>query len=260
VSPEPTPAPAAIPPAAAPRGPPITDRGMVRYDRLRSRRWKLRGIAKVAQEVDVEEGRLDGTVVVGGPLLAGELSVRGHLEVRGALTVAGRLTTRGSLEAGASVRAGEAELQGRLRVAGDLVAESRLRTQAIVWARSIQADRLELRGAVHVSGPVVGATIDASFDGNSALGAVRGGTVRLHGPAPNPVRRVLGPEVTVSVERIDAESVFLASARVGFVRASQIVLGPGARVASAEGTVAKAHRTSHLGPESWTPPPEGLRR
>ncbi len=250
-----------VAPPAPPRGPPLTDRGTVRRDAVRARRWQVLGIAKVDASVDVGEARFQGVVVVGGPLRADRLRSRGRLASRGPVTVAGSLESHGSLEADAAVHAGEADLEGRAQVGGALTADAALCVRGGLVAPSVRCDRFELRGSAQVPGPVAATIVDARLTGPTALATVQAGEVRLRGPAPNPVAWALGkPEPTVRVERIEAERVYVSAAHVRFVRAAELVLGPGARVTALEGTVTKAHPTSRLGPESWSRPPEGLRR
>ena len=253
-------APATGPAASKPRGPPIDDRGTVRHDEVRAIRWTVHGFAKVAGDVDVGSTDLDGTVVVGGSVLAEELSLRGGLEARGPLTVYGALRSHGSLGAGATVRAREARLDGTVRLAGDLVVETALRVRGDLRAPSLTCGELDLRGTAAIPGTVAATSLDAHLVADSSFGLIRCRRLRLRGPVPSVVRRVLGPEVTVRVERIEAESAFVESARVGFVRAKEVVLGRNAHVRDVEGRVVRAHASSRLGPESWTPPPFGLSR
>ena len=252
--------PEVVAPPPRPRGGPVSDRGTVVHDEVRSIRWKLRGIAKVVHDVDVGAGDLRGTVVVGGPLLADELRLDGSLEVRGPVAVARRLRAQGSVDAGGNLRAAEAIVVGKLRVLGELELDGASRLRGTVRAGEIRAGPLELRGDVRVPGPIAAARFDATLSAGSRLGELRATELRLRGPAPNLVRRVLGPEAPVTVTRVEAETAALAGVRVGFVKAREIVLGPDAHVATVEGTVVRQHPTARLGPESWTPPPEGLRR
>ena len=242
------------------RGPPVEDRGIVRHDEVRAQQWRVRGISKVVHGVEVGSADLDGTVVVGGPLSADRLTAHGALEVRGPLTVEGALLVRGALEAGAFVRAGEATLDGPVRSAGEVVTEGRLRTRRSLQAPSVRGGSVELRGSVRIPGPVVATSFEADLSGDSSLGSVQCRTFRLRGPAPNVVRRTLGRDAVVTVERIEAETVRLEGARVGFVRAAEVVLGRNAHVGALEGKVSRAHPSSRVGPESWSRPPRGLSR
>ena len=252
--------PEVVAPPPRPRAGPVDDRGTVVHDEVRSLHWKLRGIAKVVHDVDVGLAELDGTAVVGGPLLADELRLVGSLDVRGPVRIAGRLRARGSIEAGSGFRASEATVVGRLRATGELEFDGAARLRGSVRAALLRAGPLELRGEVQVPGTVGADRLDAELTGGSHLGEVRATEVRLRGREPNLVRRLLGTPAPVTVSRIDADLVSLAEVRVDRVKAREVVLGPGAHVTAVEGRVVRQHPSSHLGPESWTPPPDGLRR
>jgi len=62
------------------------------------------------------------------------------------------------------------------------------------------------------------------------------------------------------VDRIEAESVKLEGVKVAFVRAPQVILGRGCHVTEVDGTIVRRHPSSHVGPESRSLPPYGLRR
>ena len=249
--------PAAAPPA---RGPAVSDRGTVAHDELRCERWTVRGVAKVAKDVDVGSADLDGTVVVGGALRAGSVVAVGSLEVRGAVEVGGSLRVDGPLEAGASLHAKEARLRGRNHVAGRVAVEARLEAHGVLHAPSIVCGSFELRGTAVVPEVTVAGVLDAVLDGDGAFGSVLAKELRLRGPVPNLVRRLLAPEPLVTVERIEAQRVSLEGVRVRFVRAAEVVLGRAAHVETVEGRVVRAHPSSRVGPESWSRPPDGLVR
>lgn len=236
------------------------DRGTVRHEDVRAQRWTTHGITKVVKGAEVGTGELGGTVVVGGTLVAERLTVLGSLEAHGPVTVAGRLVARGAFGAGASVRAGEATFRGPVQVAGELVVEGALTVRGALRAASVRCGRLDLRGTATVPGPVVATAVEATLVGESELGRVEGEEVRLRGPLPNVVQKVLGHDALATVERIDARSVRVEAARVGFVRAAEVVLGRNAHVGTLEGTLVRAHPTSRVGPESWSRPPPGLTR
>lgn len=250
-------APAPVPPPAEAT---VVDRGTVRREQLRAGRWAVRGIAKVAHEVRVDVARLDGTVVVGDRLVAREVSLRGRLDAQGEVVVDGRLRSRGKVDAGGAVRAHEATVVGSVRVAGELTVATTLRVRGQLHAPAVRCDRLEIRGSATVPGAIVATSMDARLDTDSTFGLLQCGEVRLRGPAPNVVRRVLGRDAWVMVDRIEAERVEVEFARVRFVRSNEVVLGRGAHVATVEGTVRRAHPSSRVGPESWSRPPEGLTR
>lgn len=251
-----------IGPAAppVPRGPSTTDRGTVRREEVRAERWSVRGIAKVARDVDVGAGDLGGTVIVGGSFAAGELTVHGSLETRGALQVDGRLRAHGSVDSGAGVQAREASFQGTVRATTELAVATTLEVRGTVRAPTVRAGTFLLRGSAAIPGSVVTTTFDARLFDDSTFGLLQASELRLHGPAPNVVRRVLGREATVTVERVEAKTVHLEAVRARFVRAEEIVLGRAAHVATLEGRLVRAHPSSRVGPESWSRPPAGLSR
>lgn len=259
----PAPAPSLVPTSSGPirpRAADRVDRGTVHHLELRAGRWRTSGIVKVDRDVSVGRAELRGIVVVGGALLAGELDARASLDVRGAIAVTASFRLRGSLAARAGARAADLALSGTVESLGELTAERSLGADGIVRAPTLRAPSVRLRGTAHVPGAIEATSVDASFLGDSELGEVRARTVRLRGPAPNLVRSVLGRAAVVSVRGIEAESVRLEAVRAEFVRAREIVLGRYAHLLAHEGTVVRAHPTSRIGPESWTPAPPGLRR
>jgi len=245
---------------APPLGPPLTERGTVRHEQVLSQRWALQGIAKVVGEVTIGSGRLVGTVIVGGGVAAGELTLIGSLESRGSVVVAGRLHVRGSLDVAGGARSGQADLEGPVQVGKELQVDGRLRVRGSLRAPDVRCAAFELRGSAAVPGSITATSFDAHLVSDSRLGSVRCREFRLRGPAPNVVRRVLGGDPLVTVERVEADTARIESARVQFVRAREIVLGRGAHVVAIEGRLVRAHPSSRLGPESWSRPPEGLRR
>lgn len=249
-----------IPPPPVRRAPPLRERGTVRHGELRSGRWRLHGIAKVVGDVDVADGGVDGTLVVGGHLNAGRLRAFGRLEVRGPIVVRGSLRTRGTFRAGAAIRAGTADLDGSCEAAGPLEVEGELRSRGSLRGPEVRAGAIGLEGTAAVRQLTATGALTATFAGDAHLGRLEARDVRLRGPAPNLVTEALGRRSTVTVERIEAATVYVRAARVGFVRAPTIVLGRFAHVVEHEGAIVRAHPSSRLGPESWTPPPPGLRR
>lgn len=258
-APAPTPGPP-LPAAPGARGPPLVDRGTVRHDTVRSTRWVTRGITKVDRDVDVGRADLRGTVTVGGSLGADQLTVDGSLDVHGGLRARARLRTKGSLAVAGPVAAGEAVLIGAIRLRGELSAERAVVARGTLQAPSLQVGALTFRGAATVPGTIRASTVTAQLVADSSLGQVVAQTVRLRGPAPAIVVPMLGEPGVVTVDRVEAESVFVEGAHVAFVRAGAVTLGRGAHVTAVEGTVVRAHPTSRLGPESWSRPPAGLSR
>jgi cytoskeletal protein CcmA (bactofilin family) len=257
VAPTPT---GVAPPSPTPVEDRIRDRGSVRRSAIRARRWELRGIAKVVGPVEVGSARLDGTVAVGGPLAAVELTAVGTLEVRGPVSASGTLTVRGGFDAGAIVRARDATFVGPVRAAAEVVVDGTLRVRGSLRAPLVRCGRLEIRGTADLPGTVTATDVDLDLRADSTLGSIVCRRLRLRGPTPTLVDKALGQEALVVVNRVEAETATISGARVGFVRATEVVLGPAAHVGAVEGRVVRAHPTSRVGPESWSRPPEGLRR
>jgi cytoskeletal protein CcmA (bactofilin family) len=232
----------------------------VRYDEVRVPGWSVNGLAKVLRSVDAGQVETTGTLVVGGLLSAGQLTVHGTLEARGAVTVTGRLFARGPVDAGASVHAHEATVRGALRAAGEVTVDGELRVVGSVRAPSLRAGRLSIQGSATVPGTIAADSVKLQLNVDSAIGRIQGSEVRLRGPAANLVRRVLGKDAVVTVGVVEGAAVVLEGCRVASVRAPSIVLGPDAHVVAVEGRVVRAHRTSRVGPESWSRPPAGLSR
>ena len=189
----PTPSTAAAPTSEAT----VLDRGTVRHDRLYAGRWTVRGISKVAHEATVTLAQLDGTVVVGEGLTAKELTQRGRLDVRGPVVVEGRLRSHGTVDTGAPLRAHDASFVGSIRAAGELTVGATLSVRGQLHTPAVRCERLEVRGSAAVPGAIVATSMEARLDDDSTFGVLQGRDVRLRGPAPNVVRRVLGREACV---------------------------------------------------------------
>lgn len=238
----------------------LRERGTIRHDEVRARRWEVGGIAKVVRGVEVDVAQLRGTTVIGGPLVAREVTVSGGLESHGPVTVAGRFRVRGSLDTGGSVRAGAATFEGPVRIARELVVDGALRLRGALRAASVRCEQLRLRGSVTVPGALTSGTIDAELVGDCSVGAVVCREIRLRRPVATVVEKVLGRGTVAEVGRVEAERAWVGGARVGFLRAKEVVLGRDAHIASVEGRIVRAHPSSRVGPESWSRPPAGLSR
>lgn len=227
---------------------------------MHTSRWTLRGTAKVQGDVDAGTVTIQGSLSVGGSMTADEVRVDGALDVAGAVVVQGPFRTNGDLRAGASSRAGDLDLRGSSRVIGDVTADRGLASRGHLTANNVHAAAVSFDGAAEVPGEVVASRVVGKFDRDSRLGTVRAREVRLKGHVATPVDKVLFRRVEVAVERIEGESVELEAVTVEFVRSPAVVLGRDAHIAHLEGSVVRRHPTSHVGPESRSPPPHGLRR
>jgi len=261
-----TPTPRPTPTAAAASTPPIprtgklVDRGVVRRDSVRAEVWDLVGRAKVLGDADVGRVATEGTVVVGGGVSADTVSARGTLDVAGPVEVRSSLECDGTFRGGAAVHASDADLHGTSRILGEIRVDRVLRVRGSFSAPSVKAGELTLRGEAHVPGRVTAERVSAVLDGDSAFGTVEALSVHLEGRTSSPVQRLLGHRTTVVVDRVEADTVELEAVEVGFVRGTAISLGRDCHVGAVEGKVVRCHPTSHVGPESRTPPPPGLSR
>jgi len=267
-APSPAPAPRATPPVPAkpapppppPRSGPIADRGVVRHDAVHTVRWTVDGTAKVIAETDAGTLEARGTVVVGGPLTADSGRVTGSLDVGGAVEVASTLVVDGHLRARSPVHAGDLELKGTARCAGDVRVDRTVSVRGTLTVPNLRGTDVDLEGATHIRGDVEATRVEARFEQDSEIGRILARSVRLRGRVPSLVDKAFFRHAIVTVDRIEADRVELEAVTVLFVRAPEIVLGREASVAEVEGKIVRRHPSSHLGPESKSPPPYGLRR
>jgi cytoskeletal protein CcmA (bactofilin family) len=257
-TPEPPVAPS--PRAAARRPRVVVERGIVRYDALRTDRWKANGTVKVSGELVVGSGDVTGTLSVGGALSAGTFRSRGTLEVEGAVRVRELLSSRGDLRCATTVRAGDLSLHGTASFGGPVTVDRTCALRGTLHAPAVAAGILEFDGSVSIPGEVCARNVLAEFRHRSMLGSVLARQVRLRGRVPNLMDKAFFHLDPATVGRIEADSVELESVDVAFVRAKEIVLGRQAHVTALEGTVVRHHPSSSVGPRSKSPPPYGLRR
>jgi cytoskeletal protein CcmA (bactofilin family) len=214
----------------------------------------------VTGDVSVGQGALEGAVAIGGKLTAEALRSHGALEVEGPVEVAGALSASGQLRSGLTLHAGQADLRGVSHVLGAVSVDQTLTVRGSLSAASLTFGTLELDGDAQVPGDLVGRSVSAHFTNPSALGTVRAPTVSLRAKVPNLVEKVLGRQRSVTVRRVEADSVELEGIDVNFVRAPQISLGREAHVTEYEGTIVRRHPSSRVGFESRSPRPYGLSR
>jgi cytoskeletal protein CcmA (bactofilin family) len=262
------PTPPERPPAtvrAVPRAGMLREHGAVRHDTVSVGRWRTSGTVKVTGDVVVDEADLRGLTTIGGKFTAERCSAHGTLEVLGATDVRSSATVDGMFRAVGPVHVGATELRGVLRAVAEIHAERELTVTGVLEAPSVRVGLLTLEGSATVPGAVTSrSVVRATFRADSNLGQVTAREVVLRGPAPGLVpqlvRKVFGGAADVHVERIEADRVALEAVEVGFVRAGDIRLGPGAQVTEYEGSIVHRHPTARVGPESRTPPPYGLSR
>ncbi|HYB79167.1 MAG TPA: hypothetical protein VEG66_05350 [Thermoplasmata archaeon] len=264
----PPPAPTAPPKTATPppptpprpRIPELHDAGTLHRDSVDADRWVVNGLVKVTGDVHLGDGKVVGTVAIGGRLSASNVQYRGTLDVDGAVEATGSVTGTGVLRTGATFHAATADLRGGARVGGAVTVDRGGRVRGSLTCPSAVIGELDLDGEAQIPGELGGLTIRARLKENSSFGTVRARSVVLRAKRPNLVDKVFFRTVRVTVERVEAETAELEGVDVTFVRSPQITLGPDAHVTEYEGTVVKRHPTSRVGFESKSPRPYGLRR
>jgi hypothetical protein len=185
---------------------------------------------------------------------------RGTLDVDGPVEASGAFTGVGALTLGATLHAGSADLEGTAKVVGAVTVDRGLDVRGSLSAPAVTVGELDLEGEAHVPGALVGNSLSARLKEDSNFGTVKAHAVRLRGKPPNLVEKIFFRTLSVTVERIEADTAELEGVDVGFVRAPQITLGRNAHVTEYEGTIVKRHPTSRVGYESKSRPPYGLRR
>jgi cytoskeletal protein CcmA (bactofilin family) len=238
----------------------LHDQGVIRRESVRALSWWASGTAKVTGDVDVGDVRTFGTLSVGGQVLVNALESEGTLEVEGAVRVVGRLATHGDLRVTGMVHAGEASFDGTSRIGRDVSVDRSLVVRGQFAASAVRAREFRLEGAVDVPGAIEAVDVEVLLRGDSRLGTLRAGSVRIRRKPPNPIERVFGRSPPPRVERIEAEHVELEGVEVAFIRAPDIALGRDTQVTEVEGTIVRRHPSARIGPESRSPPPHGLSR
>ncbi|HTT14749.1 MAG TPA: hypothetical protein VMG81_03100 [Thermoplasmata archaeon] len=246
--------------ARIPRAGALDDQGVVRRENVHALRWRLHGAGKVVGAVDVGVARLDGTVSIGGAVSADSLTARGWLEVHATVDVHDLLRTDGTFRAAGAVHAGEAVVRGTTRLSAPLSVDGTLDARGTLEVPSLRATKLLVHGAVALPGTAEAPSIVLELPRDSRIGGLRGRSVSVRGKVPNVVEKVLQHTRHVAVDRIEADVVRLEAVDVEFVRSPALVLGRDCHVTTVEGTVARCHPSSAVGPRSQSPPPYGLRR
>jgi len=258
------PAPAApakpAPPPPRPKVGELRDVGTVLHETVDAERWTSRGAVKVTGDVHIGHGDLEGTATLGGTLEADAVRSRGALDVEGSIEVRTTFVSAGTLHAGATLHSGDGDLRGSSRVSGAVTVDRTLSVRGHLIAPSVAAGALRLEGVGEVPGPITGTAVELHLEADSEFGSVTARSVVVRGKVPNLVEKVLGRRVSVTVRRIEADTVDLVGVDVAFVRAPQIRLGRDAHVTEYEGTIAYRHSSASVGFESKSPPPYGLRR
>jgi len=236
----------------------IEDQGVVRRDSVHALRWTSRGRAKILSEADSAEALLEGGTAIGGAFTADSVRSHGDLEVGGAMTVSGAMISSGNLRVRGIVHWGEADLQGRSRLDGAVVTDRGLAVDGLFVAPSLKAGEFSLDGIAEIDGAIAAERVTARFRGPSHVGSIQAKSVTLRVRRSNPIEMVLGRNLAVPIQRIEADSVDLEGVDVRFLRARDIILGRDAHVSELEGHVVRRHASARVGPESKSPRPHGL--
>lgn len=259
------PVPAAPPTAPAPPPPlsgQILDHGTARHESVRTHMWATDGSAKVLGNVEVGGADLRGFVTIGGTLTADRVLVRGEVEVVGATAARGALEVRGQYRTLADVSAGDAGLQGSVHIGGTLRVARLLQSHGELTVNgSVSAGFFQSKGTIAIQGDLDAPRIQATLRGQSHIGTIHGQDVQLLLPTLPPiVRDILPAGASLDIDRIEAKSVRIEGVTVQYIRADRIVVGRHCHVVRYDGEIVSCHRSSHLGPESRSPPPPGLSR
>ena len=220
----------------------------------------MNGFVKVTGDVHLGDGQLVGTVSIGGRLTCANVQYRGSLDADGVVEASGSVTGTGVFRVGATFRAGTADLRGSVRIGGAVTGDQAVTVRGSLACPSAVVGALDLDGEAHIPGELSGLTVSARLKEDSSFGTVRARSVALRAKRPNLVDKVFFRTVTVTVERVEAETAEFEGVDVTFVRAPEITLGPDAHLTEYEGTIVKRHPTSRVGFESKSPRPYGLRR
>ncbi|MCI4321234.1 MAG: hypothetical protein L3K18_03380 [Thermoplasmata archaeon] len=232
----------------------VVDDGVVRKVGVRAARWTVHGFAKVTGEVDVDTWVVEGTASVGGKVSASDVRASGTLELSADASVAHLLSLDGNAHVVRALHAGDIDAKGSLRVGGAVDVD-----RAVLWRGTLEvggalkASRLAGEGRLEVTGAVAAKEVDLVLEQSSTVRSITAETVRVrvrHRPLREP------PFLTA--ERIDADMVELEGVHLDYLRASQIIAGPGCQIARFDGRVVRKHPTARLGPSSISVRPHGL--
>ncbi len=259
----PTPPPTSAPAPVPARAGTIRESGAVRRDSVRAERWLADGMAKVLGDVDVDALEFTGRLSIGGRLSAGTFRVDGAVEVLGAVVVRDLVEVKGSARFESGIEAGALTVLGPLRAPGPVRVGGvgRIDGEATL-GKGADFGTLIGRGGLQVPGPLAAQRVAYEITRDSAVESITSPTVGITRPSAPPFRIPgLTPDrPTLKVLRMEAEEVRLEGVTVEVLKADRIVLGPDCHVARLFGTVAEADPTSHVGPESRSPPPHGIWR
>jgi cytoskeletal protein CcmA (bactofilin family) len=250
-------APSATPaaPPAAPRSGDIRDVGAVRRDSVHAQHWTATGAAKILGDVDVDEANVSGLTTVRGNVTGGSVSVAGTCDIGGSVRLTGTFRGVGTTTLAKGLQAGDVDLAGSASVSGPIQATGRVHWKgSLETTEGLNAGRVEFEGRGVIPGAVLAKEVEGRIRGDSKIGSILADRVRLMRPAR------LFEHGHLEVLTIEAKEVELEAVHAQHVKAERIVLGPGCQIAQVDGTITRQHASSHVGPQSKTPPPYGLMR
>ncbi|HEV2519732.1 MAG TPA: polymer-forming cytoskeletal protein [Thermoplasmata archaeon] len=249
---------------AGPRPPWIRDDGASLRAQVIADRWSVRGAAKVTGNVEVDTVEIDGALSIGGTLRARRLTVHGAFEVLGMAQVAERVELRGPARFSQGFHAGDLDVEGALAVQGPLEVGGLAQIAGdATLAGDVHCGRLVGSGGLTVPGRLTADRIAFDLHRDSSIGTLLAGSVLFTRPAAKLPFRLpfIGQERPIlTALRIEAMEVQLEGVTAELVRAERISLGPGCHVARVIGPVVAVDPSSHVGPESRSPPPHGISR
>ena len=118
------------------------------------------------------------------------------------------------------------------------------------------------RGTLRAPGEFSADSVALEVERDSSIGTLLAGSVIVTRPSAPPFKvPFFGKErPRLKVLRIEASEVHLEGVDVEVLRADRIALGPDCHVARVIGEVMAVDPSSHVGPESRSPPPHGISR
>lgn len=241
----------------------MKDTGPVRRDSVLADRWTGRGASKVTGHVDAGIVDIEGALTVGGTLRAGSLRIVGPLDVVGPARVDGAAEIVGPARCGQSFEAGDLESRGPFSVRGPIQVPGLAQFQGdVTLADRATFGRFVGAGSLEAPRGLTAGSVTLEVHRDSSIGQITAGSVVVKRPPGPPFKMpFFGKErPRLTVLRIEASEVRLDGVDVEVVRADRVDLGADCHVARVIGEVRSVDPSSHIGPESRSPPPYGIHR
>jgi cytoskeletal protein CcmA (bactofilin family) len=250
-------------PPAAPLSGSLRLTGAHRVPNVRVLEWVAKGFTKVVGDIEVDTGNVNGSLTVGGKVVARRLDLSGMSRVDGELRVSEELRARGTLRTGVDVSARTADLGGTVEIGGSLSVDEQLRwSGSLEVGHDVRAGTVLFQGRLAIQGQLVAKSISGEVDSLSRVGEIEADWIEIRTRNPRFQLFLLPPAPwhELEVQRIEAAEVHLSGVRVHRLKADRVFLGPDTHVEYVEGTIIQRHKDAHVGPESESPPPPGLSR